>query len=93
MVKLSARCVRVQAHYAEVNSNWTDGVFRGTADLPAAEQFPHLLEEGLASAERVTLDQFRHLAALVSLPVTCALFTPLCDCAAELPMYRPWLHA
>ena len=50
----------------EVNSNWTDSVFEGTADLPAEEQFPHLLEEGLAGAEHVTLDLFRHLAALVT---------------------------
>lgn len=68
----------------EVNSNWTDSVFEGTADLPAEEQFPHLLEEGLAGAEQVTLDLFRHLAALVS-----CLSLPLCHHTLQHAQVRP----
>lgn len=60
----------------EVNSNWTDSVFEGTAELAAEEQFPQLLEDGLPGAERITLDQFRHLAAVVTC-LSMAPFHPL----------------
>ena len=55
-----------QASYAATNALWTISIWEGTAELDPERMFPDLIAKGLPGAEKVTLDEFKHWAALVS---------------------------
>ena len=55
-----------QASYATANADWTLAVWKGTAELDAERMFPDLVAQGLPGADAITLDEFKHWAALVS---------------------------
>ena len=55
-----------QARYAEVNTNWTRDVFAGNASLDPGRMFPALLAEKLPGADKVTFEDFKHAASLVT---------------------------
>ena len=76
----------MQASYAEVNGNWTQGVYAGTADLEAARMFPDLLEKKLPGAADITFDDFAHIASLVGVFLTIIDFRWILSCPAYIPI-------
>ena len=54
-----------QASYAEVNANWTRDVWGGNATLEPNQMFPQLLKEKLPGADKITYEEFKHIASLV----------------------------
>ncbi len=58
-------CVLEQASYAEVNANWTRDVWGGNATLEPHQMFPQLLKEKLPGADKITYEDFKHIASLV----------------------------
>ncbi|CAL8468706.1 g8246 [Coccomyxa elongata] len=54
------------ASYAEVNANWTRDVWGGNATLEPHQMFPQLLKENLPGADKITYEEFKHVASLTA---------------------------
>ena len=49
-----------------MNANWTRDVFAGNASLEPERMFPALIAEKLPGADKVTFEEFKHAASLVT---------------------------
>ena len=56
----------LQEHYAQINANWTRDVWAGTAQTEAEKQWPAVEAKFPKEAEKITWEQYRHYASLVS---------------------------
>lgn len=66
-------------------------VYNGTAEVDAERMFPDLLAKGVPGADKITLDEFKHLSSLVrrGTPGCHSLTTPPA-CCSRLPAKMLW---